>query len=107
MPDIVVKMRPGDRILTGIYEPGNGTRYMAMAVQIWGRYSLGALGAITDGWLVVNGNNGRAYLFQGDEKQPLKDIYIREKLGGRDDDYPHLGDLVRKLTGRPGGKTEA
>lgn len=100
--DIVVKQRTRDhKVLTGTYEPGNGTRYLAMAIQIWGRYSLGALGAITDGWLVINGNNGRAYLFQGND-QPLMDSYIKKHLGGHDSDYPHLGDLVRKLIGRPG-----
>lgn len=85
----------------GEYEPGNGTRYTAMAIRVVGKVSFGSLGSVTNGWLVVNGFNGKAYLFQASQVQPLADEYIQEKLGGLEGDYPYFGDLVRKLLGRP------
>lgn len=86
----------------GMYEPGNGTSYTAIAVRLKGEVSLGILGMVEDGWLVVSGNTGKAYLFQAG-RQPLMDIYIKQHLGGIDGDYPYMGDLIRKLIDRPGG----
>lgn len=85
----------------GVYEPGNGTRYTAIAVPIGGEVCMGVLGSVTDGWLVVSGNSGKAYLFQGGQ-QPLYDDYVRKHLGGLEGDYPFMGDLMRELIARPG-----
>lgn len=82
----------------GEYEPGTGTNYKVIAVPWHYAGSMNALGRVTGGWLVVNCNNRKAYLFQ---KEPyLTDNYIQEKLGGYHDDYPHLGNLVRKILER-------
>ena len=86
----------------GEYEPGNGTRYTAIAVP-WRATPdqvMGSLGFVSDGWLVVSGNSGRAYLFQ--RGGYLVDNTIQEHLGGFDGDYPYFGDLVRRLLNRPG-----
>lgn len=80
--------------IIGEYEPGNGTRYTAIAVP-WTAdpyLTMGSLGSVTDGWLVVSGNSGRAYLFQ--KYGTLTDEYIWEHLGG---DFPYFGDLIRQL----------
>ena len=83
----------------GEYEPGNGTRYTAVAVWWPGPgIAVGVLGEVTNGWLVTSGNTGRSHLFQ--MCGLLTDEYIREKLGGNDWDYPYFGDLVRMLIGR-------
>ena len=97
--DIKVTEQGTTRI--GEYEPGNGTRYTAVAIP-WtsdGYLMLGALGAVEDGWLVISGNAARAFLFQ--KTGTLVDRYIQEKLGGLPDDYPYMGDLIRALVGRP------
>lgn len=82
----------------GIYEPGNGTRYTAIAVPIEPDTPLGALGYVEQGWLVVSGNTARAYLFQ--KSGYLLDYYIQENLGGHRGDYPYMGDLIRALIER-------
>ena len=87
--------------IVGEYEPGNGTRYTAIAVP-WtnGRdRSMGIMGCVSNGWLVVSGNSGQAYLFQKDG--PLIDNYLIKKLGGYPGDYPYFGDLIRTLIMRP------
>ena len=86
----------------GEYEPGNGTRYTAVAIP-WTNHPdlmMGALGAVTNGWLVTSGNSSRSYLFQ--QHGNLLDKYIQEKLGGYGGDYPYFGDLIRQLIARPG-----
>lgn len=86
----------------GEYEPGNGTRYTAVAVR-WRATPyqvMGAMGFVSDGWLVVSGNSAKAYLFQ--QGGYLVDYTIQEHLGGYDGDYPYFGDLVRELIGREG-----
>lgn len=91
--------REGNTII-GEYEPGNGTRYTAIAVP-WTADSyltMGMLGNVTDGWLVISGNSGRAYLFQ--KEGTLVDEYIADHLGG---DYPYFGHLIRQMLGRPVG----
>jgi len=88
-----------EHILVGEYEPGNGTNYKAIAVRWPSDASFNCLGTINPGgWLIVNCNNGLAYLFK--EKGLLADWYIQEKLGGTKEDYPYFGDLVRKLISR-------
>lgn len=84
----------------GEYEPGNGIRYTAVAT-LWaaGPVSMGVLGVVSDGWLVVSGNSGKAYLFQ--HGGYLIDSYIQENLGGSPDDFPYFGDLVRLMVGTP------
>ena len=84
----------------GEYEPGNGTRYTAVAVpwRATPSKTMGKLGFVSDGWLVVSGNSARAYLFQ--RAGPLTDDYIRKHLGGYPGDYPYFGDLVRRLINR-------
>ena len=85
----------------GEYEPGNGTRYTAVAVPWNGGDMLlmGALGVVSNGWLVISGNSGQAYLFQN--YGSLTNEYIQEKLGGYGGDYPYFGDLIRQLVERP------
>ena len=80
------------------YQPGNGTHYRAIAIPWHGSVYCGALGRISEGWLVINCNTRLAYLFGKDGL--LVDRYIQEKLGGMDGDYPYFGDLVRILTDR-------
>jgi len=88
-----------EHILVGEYEPGNGTNYKAIAVRWPSDASFNYLGSIySEGWLVVNCNTRLAYLFQ--EQGVLVDKYIRETLGGTEEDYPYFGDLVRKLISR-------
>lgn len=99
MTDAIQITVVGNRYI-GEYEPGNGTRYTAIAYP-WTADSylmLGALGTVTDGWLVISGNSGRAALFQ--KYGTLVDDYIQEKLGGGDGDYPYFGDLIRALVKR-------
>ena len=86
----------------GEYEPGNGTRYTAVAIPWMGREDqvMGALGFVSDGWLVVSGNSGRAYLFQKDGY--LVDAAVQEHLGGYPGDYPYFGDLIRSMIQRDG-----
>lgn len=85
----------------GEYEPGHGTRYTAIAVpwRAGPKMVMGQLGYVSDGWLVISGNSGRAYLFQKDGY--LADDTIQEHLGGYPGDYPYFGDLIRTLIMRP------
>ena len=99
MPIPVIRVAFGKSI--GVYEPGNGTRYVAVAIPWRGDINMAALGEVTDGWLLVAGN-GRAYCFQS--KGFLTDDYVEEKLGGKgynECDIPHLAHLIRTLLGRP------
>lgn len=100
MPIPVIRVIRNQSI--GEYEPGNGVRYVAVAIPWIGpNVSMGGLGEVEDGWLVAAGN-GRASLFQA--KGFLTDEYVEEKLGGgyiRHEDTPHFAHLVRTLLGRP------
>ena len=82
----------------GEYEPGNGTRYTAIAVPFSHEKPMGGMGIVSDGWLVAYGLTGRAHLFQG--AGYLADGYLFEKLGVRPGDLPWAGDLIRELIGR-------
>ena len=88
--------------IIGEYEPGNGTRYTAVAIPWKARNDqvMGVMGFVSDGWLVVSGNSGRAYLFQKDGY--LVDYHIQEHLGGYAGDYPYFGDLIRSMITRDG-----
>lgn len=61
------------------FEPGNGTRYDLFCIQFSEGADLGTLGAVEkDGWLVVCGLNGKAYLFSS--QGYLTPDYVAEKL---------------------------
>ena len=99
--DRIPRITVVDNVFIGEYEPGNGTRYTAIAVP-WTatpEQVMGRLGFVADGWLVVSGNSGRAHLFQ--RYGTLSDNYIAEKLGGYGGDFPYLCTLIRRLIGRP------
>lgn len=86
-------------ILIGECEPGNGINYKAIAVKWTSGENFNVLGAIhAPGWLVINCNTRLSHLFQS--KGPLVDDYIKGKLGGKKEDYPYFGDLVRALISR-------
>jgi hypothetical protein len=95
MADIQITVQGSTRI--GEYEPGNGTRYTAVAVPFSHNAVMGTLGMVADGWLVAYGN-GRAHLFQ--RGGYLADSYLSEKLGVREGDLPWAADLIRELIGR-------
>jgi hypothetical protein len=81
----------------------DGTRYEMMAFRLEGEVSFGCLGAVTDGWLVIDHLNRKAYLFQ--PKGYLDEDYVYEKLciAGHDlssRDADNMTSLLRKLIGR-------
>ena len=96
MTDIQITVQGSTRI--GEYEPGNGTRYTAIAVPYSHDGVMGVMGAVADGWLVAYGISGRAHLFQSDGY--LADLYLMEKLDVRPGDLPWAADLIRELIGR-------
>ena len=96
MADIQITVKGDLRI--GEYEPGNGTRYTAVAVAYSHDQPMGIMGMVADGWLVAYGISGRASLFQPDGY--LADAYLAEKLGIRSCDLPWAADLIRELIGR-------
>ena len=96
MADIKVTVQGNTRI--GEYEPGNGTRYTAVAVAYSHDQPMGVMGMVQSGWLVAYGLTGRAHLFQRDGH--LSDGYLEEKLGIRPGDFPWAADLIRELIGR-------
>ena len=95
--DILITEQGTTRI--GEYEPGNGTRYTAVAVPWTNGYhlSMGALGVIDEGYLVVSGNTARAYLLRPGNH--FVDDYLQKHFGGLVGDYPYMGDLIRALVG--------
>jgi len=101
MADIQITVQGNTRI--GEYEPGNGTRYTAIAVpfsqeNVPDTIPMGIMGMVADGWLVAYGISGRASLFQADGY--LSDSYLSEKLDIRAGDLPWAADLIRELIGR-------
>jgi hypothetical protein len=96
MADITITVQGDLRI--GEYEPGNGTRYTAVAVPFSHEKPMNGMGVVSDGWLVAYGLTGRAHLFQSDGY--LADSYLMEKLYVRPGDLPWAGDLIRELIGR-------
>jgi hypothetical protein len=57
----------------------DGTNYDLLAIHFKGSFCLGMLGCATNGWLVIEGLNRRAYLFN---YQPHDAFYVGEKLSG-------------------------
>ena len=96
MADITITVQGDLRI--GEYEPGNGTRYTAIAVPFSHEKPMNGMGIVSDGWLVAYGISGRASLFQADGY--LSDSYLSEKLDIRAGDLPWAADLIRELIGR-------
>jgi hypothetical protein len=94
--DIKITVKGDLRI--GEYEPGNGTRYTAVAVAYGHDQPMGVMGMVADGWLVAYGLTGRAHLLQPNGY--LADSYLAEKLGVRPGDLPWAADLIRELIGR-------
>ena len=89
-------------MVIGAYEPGNGTRYTAIAMP-WkdeNQMILGGIGVVSDGWLVTYCNTGRAYLLQ--KEGWLTNEYLAEKFVIYREDIPYAAELIRTLTGRPG-----
>ena len=79
-----------------VSEPGNSTRYDVLGFRFNGRvYCTGSLGAVTDGWLVTLGNNGRSYLFH--DKDHVPTWYIEEKLGVGRGDSPHIARAIARI----------
>jgi hypothetical protein len=96
---------PVDRLVTGatfiFSEPGDGTRYTAAVVR-WSEGSwacLGACGAVADGYLVVCGLNGKAYLLQPDGV--LHPRYVAEKFALSLRQAQHFARLVGRALNRP------
>jgi len=84
----------------GVWEPGNGTRYTAIAVP-WhdsSQRSWNQLGSVRKGWLVVTGS-GRAYLLQ--EHIVLLPGYVGEKFGYNINDAYFVALLINELLRGP------
>jgi len=81
----------------------DGTRYEVMAIRLKGKVSFGSLGTVTDGWLIIEGLNRRAYLLQ--PTGYLDEAYIYEKLCKQAyplswKDAENLTQLIREATDR-------
>ncbi len=66
------------------FSPGNGIVYRIIAMAI-NELDFGILGSIEPGWLIVNGQTGRAHLFAN--KGYLDAGYVTEKLYRKDDSF--------------------
>ena len=95
----IIDQENGVRV--GVYEPGNGIRYTAVAVPWSTMETMGRMGTVDAGWLVVYGNEANAHLLQSGGY--LADRYIQEHFDVGTNDSPWAGDLIRALIGRPGG----
>lgn len=111
MLDIVDRGEAG-KFWTGIYEPGNGTRYTAVGVFLPGGLdSMGMLGTANgEGrgcWLVTLGNTGRAYALQPDGSKFLHPDYVAKKFDlTSGEDARHATALIASMIGRPGPEIE-
>ena len=82
----------------------DGTRYEVMAIRLEGKVSFSSLGTVSNGgWLIIEGLNRRAYLFQ--PTGYLDEVYIYEKLCKQAHplswkDAENLTQLIREITGR-------
>ncbi len=81
----------------GEWEPGNGTRYTAVAIPWTSPMLMGTMGFVEEGWLVVYGS-GKAYLLQ--PAGILTDQYLAKHFDIRPADFPWAGDLIRALVDR-------
>ena len=61
------------------FQPGNGWKYEIFVTHIPGSFSLGEMGGINSGFLIVSGWNQVSYLF-ADNKAYLTSDYIAEKM---------------------------
>lgn len=78
----------------------DSTHYEMLAMKIKGTFSMGTLGTVTDGWLVVSHLNRKAYLFQ--PKGYLDILYVTEKLEPWSrTDAENMTKLLRQLINRP------
>ena len=82
----------------GEWEPGNGTRYTAVAIRWVTPILMNRMGYVEDGWLVVCGLTGKAHLLQA--RGYLADHYLAEHFGILPGDFPWAGDLIRALVDR-------
>lgn len=87
----------GANYRVGEWEPGNGTRYTAVAIPWSTPISMGHMGFVKEGWLVVYGS-GKAHLLQ--KVGYLADPYLAEHFGILPGDFPWAGDLIRALVDR-------
>jgi hypothetical protein len=60
------------------FQPGNGYKYEILAANLYGPLTLGILGGIETGYLVVNGFTGMSHLFSLNNY--LHTSYVKEKL---------------------------
>ena len=84
-------------------EPGDGRRYTAALVRWYpGEPApvLGHCGAVSNGWLVVCGLNGRTYLLQ--QEGQLYWPFIAEKFDLPENQAKHFTDLLCVYLERPG-----
>ena len=82
------------------YEPGNGTRYEIVVVHVYERLEFGALGAVSDGFLIVNGLNQVAYLFANMPGEYLTESYVGEHLKLRGPDARYMTAMIAFMTER-------
>ena len=84
------------------YEPGNGTAYEIIVTPVVGASTYGVLGSVSRGWLIINGLNGKAYLFQ--KHGSIDRYYVAEKLFNPKSsvtDIDHITALIGYVTNRP------
>ncbi len=81
----------------GEWNPGNGTRYTAVAIPWTTAIQMNRMGYIETGWLVVYGS-GNAHLLQ--PAGHLADHYLAEHFDILPGDFPWAGDLIRALVER-------
>ncbi len=89
------------------HQPGDGTRYEILAVELFKGLHLGRLGYVSqDAIVIVCGmGDGRAYLFQGGDT--VSEFYIEEKFGLKNPHtVHHITELVAKaISGTVAGCT--
>lgn len=82
----------------------DGTKYEQLAFKIEGDFYFGSLGCVSNGWLVIDHLNRRAYLFQ--PAGYLDEAYVYEKLCAKayelsKKDAENITTLLRQLIDRP------
>jgi len=102
-----------DAMRLGIYQPGNGTRYTVLAMR-WSAppptstvypltpVSLGELGYVPNGWLVVICMSvpGKAYLLADSGFLATSYVMSHFKIDS-EEDANHITHLISRLIGRP------
>lgn len=98
-PSPVPSVTQREGYIQGSYEPGNSTRYTAVAIPTDGYLCLGWLGSIDDGWIVVSGMaNKKAHLLDSSCLYPR---YIAEKFDLHGPDAEMFTELLKAMIGRP------